>query len=92
MRPVLGRLIRGVVILLLLTVAVAAGGLVWMHLVVERERGPLPLVNELLDVANASDLPTKVSVIETAQQRSVGGGISHARNLAAGASPARRGG
>jgi len=67
-RPVLGRLIRGVVILLLLAVAVAAAGLVWMHLVVQRQRGPLPLVNELLDLSKIADLPTKVWVIETAQQ------------------------
>jgi glyoxylase-like metal-dependent hydrolase (beta-lactamase superfamily II) len=67
-QPVLRRLIRGALILLLLAVAGAAAGLVWMHLVVQRQRGPLPLVNELLDLSRASDLPTKVWVIETAQQ------------------------
>lgn len=56
-------------ILLLLAVAGAAAGLVWMHLVVQRQRGPLPTVNELIDLAQASDLPTNVWVIETAQQQ-----------------------
>jgi glyoxylase-like metal-dependent hydrolase (beta-lactamase superfamily II) len=57
------------VILLLLAVAVGAAGLVWMHLVVQRQRGPLPLVAELLDLSTATDAPTNVWVVETAQQR-----------------------
>jgi glyoxylase-like metal-dependent hydrolase (beta-lactamase superfamily II) len=65
---VLGRLIRGVLILLLLAVAGAAAGLVWMHLTVQGQRGPLPLVSEVLDLSKVSDLPIKVSVIETAEQ------------------------
>ena len=68
MGPVLGRLIRGLLILLLLVVAVAAAGLVWMHLVVQRQRGPLPTVTELIELDQETDLPTKVSVIETARQ------------------------
>jgi glyoxylase-like metal-dependent hydrolase (beta-lactamase superfamily II) len=61
-------LVRLVVVLLLLVVAAIAGGLIWTHMVVERARGPLPLVSDLLDIEKASDLPVKVSVIETAQQ------------------------
>jgi len=56
------------VILLLLVVAFAAAGLVWMHLTVQNQRGPLPLVTEVLDLSKESDLPIKVSVIETAEQ------------------------
>jgi hypothetical protein len=65
---VLGRLIRGALILLLLAVAFAAAGLVWMHLTVQGQRGPLPLAGELMDLSKESDLPIKVSVIETAEQ------------------------
>ena len=63
-----GRLIRWVVVLVLLTIAGAAAGLVWMHLVVQRERAPLPLVSDVLDLSKAADAPVKVRVIETAQQ------------------------
>jgi len=63
---VLGRLIRGALILLLLAVAGAAAALVWMHLTVQSQRGALPLANELMDLSKGSDLPIKVSVIETA--------------------------
>ena len=62
------RLVRLVLVLVLLAVAAIAGGLVWTHMVVERERGPLPIVGDLLDLEKAPDLPVKVSVIETAQQ------------------------
>jgi len=65
---VLGRLIRGALILLLLAVAGAAAGLVWMHLTVQGQRGPLPTASELMDLSKESDLPIKVSVIETAEQ------------------------
>jgi glyoxylase-like metal-dependent hydrolase (beta-lactamase superfamily II) len=61
-------LIRGALILLLLVVAFAAAGLVWMHLTVQGQRGPLPLVTEVLDLSKESDLPIKVSVIETSEQ------------------------
>ena len=54
--------------LVLLTIAGAAAGLVWMHLVVQREHAPLPLVSDVLDFATATDAPTKVWVIETARQ------------------------
>ena len=64
----LGRLIRGALILLLLAVAGAAAGLIWMHLTVQGQRGPLPLAGELMDLSKESDLPIKVSVIETAEQ------------------------
>ena len=64
----LGRLIRGALILLLLAVAGAAAALVWMHLTVQSQRGALPLANELMDLSKGSDLPIKVSVIETAEQ------------------------
>ena len=64
----LGRLIRGALILLLLAVAGAAGGLLWMHLTVQGQRGPLPTGDELLALSKESDLPIKVSVIETAEQ------------------------
>jgi len=65
---VLGRLIRGALILVLLAVAVAAAGLVWMHLTVQEQRGPLPIAGDLMDLSKQSDLPIKVSVIETAEQ------------------------
>ena len=53
-------------ILLLLAVAGAAAALVWMHLTVQGQRGPLPTAGELMDLSKESDLPIKVSVIETA--------------------------
>ena len=39
-----------------------------MHLVVQRERGPLPMVGDVLALDKVTDLPVKVSVIETARQ------------------------
>ena len=64
------RLVKGVVVLVLLAIAVAAGGLVWMHMTIERERAPLPLLPDLLALgADASaDVPVKLSVVETAVQ------------------------
>jgi glyoxylase-like metal-dependent hydrolase (beta-lactamase superfamily II) len=57
-----------VFILLLLAVGGAAAALVWMHLTVQGQRGPLPTSDELMALSNQSDLPIKVSVIETAEQ------------------------
>jgi glyoxylase-like metal-dependent hydrolase (beta-lactamase superfamily II) len=71
---VLAGLLKGLVVLVLLAVATAAGGLTWMHLQVQQARSPLPLVGDLLAVADA-DLPTKVSVIETAQQATSRAGV-----------------
>ncbi len=65
---VLGRLLRAVVVLVLLVVAGVTGALVWMHMEVEAEHAPLPVVTELLAQASLPELPVKVSVIETAQQ------------------------
>ncbi|MGH7894633.1 MAG: MBL fold metallo-hydrolase [Candidatus Binatia bacterium] len=62
------RLVRGVLALTLLIVAAVAIALTWTHLQVQRERGPLPLVTDVLDLSKPADLPTKVSVIETARQ------------------------
>jgi glyoxylase-like metal-dependent hydrolase (beta-lactamase superfamily II) len=65
---VLSGLLKGLVVLVLLAVATVAGGLTWMHLEVQQARSPLPLVADLLAVADATDLPKKISVIETARQ------------------------
>jgi glyoxylase-like metal-dependent hydrolase (beta-lactamase superfamily II) len=66
---VVSGLIKGLVVLVLLALIVVASGLVWMHLEVQRARAPLPMVTDLLAVADQADLPTTVSVIETSQQR-----------------------
>lgn len=65
---VLSGLIKGLVVLVLLALIVVASALVWMHLEVQRARAPLPMVADLLAVAEQPDLPIKVSVIETSQQ------------------------
>jgi glyoxylase-like metal-dependent hydrolase (beta-lactamase superfamily II) len=62
-------LIKWLTVLVLLAVIVVAGGLVWMHLEVQRARAPLPMIADLLAVGAGSDLPVKVSVIETSRQR-----------------------
>jgi glyoxylase-like metal-dependent hydrolase (beta-lactamase superfamily II) len=66
---VLVRLLKGVVVLLLLATAVVAGGLAWLHWEIQAERAPLPNVAEVLDFGMSGELPVKVSVIETSQQR-----------------------
>jgi glyoxylase-like metal-dependent hydrolase (beta-lactamase superfamily II) len=65
---VLGRLVRAVVVLVLLLVAGVTGALVWMHMEVEGEHAPLPVLTDVLAQASLPELPIKVSVIETAQQ------------------------
>jgi len=62
------RLFKGLVVVVLLAIVVMAGGLVWMHLDIEKYRAPLPLVADVLALEQATDLPVKVSVIETAHQ------------------------
>jgi len=65
---VLGRLVRAVVVLVLLLVAGVTGALVWMHMEVEGEHAPLPVLSDVLALSSLPELPIKVSVIETAQQ------------------------
>jgi glyoxylase-like metal-dependent hydrolase (beta-lactamase superfamily II) len=65
---VLGRLVRAVVVLVLLLVAGVTGALVWMHMEVEGEHAPLPVLTDVLALSSLPELPIKVSVIETAQQ------------------------
>lgn len=55
-------------VVLLLVVAIVGAGTVWMHMVVERERGPLPFVASVVALGDATDPPTSVRVIETARQ------------------------
>lgn len=62
------RLVKGLVVLVLLAGTVVAGGLVWMHLDIEKYRAPLPLVSDLLELEKMNDLPVAVSVVETARQ------------------------
>jgi glyoxylase-like metal-dependent hydrolase (beta-lactamase superfamily II) len=62
------RLLRGLLVLVLMVLAVLGLGTVWMHTVVEREHAPLPLIGDVLAVEQSSELPVKVSVVETAQQ------------------------
>ena len=62
------RLVKGFLVLFLLAGAVVVGGLVWMHLDIEKYHAPLPLVADVLALEQANDLPVKVSVIETARQ------------------------
>lgn len=64
----LGRLVRAVVVLVLLLVTVVTGALVWMHMEVEDQHAPLPVLSDVLAQASGTELPIKVSVIETAQQ------------------------
>jgi len=55
-------------VLVLLLVAGVTGALVWMHMEVEGEHAPLPVLSDVLALSSLPELPIKVSVIETAQQ------------------------
>jgi glyoxylase-like metal-dependent hydrolase (beta-lactamase superfamily II) len=65
---VVGRIVRAVVVLVLLGVAVVAGGLAWLHFEIQRYHGPLPLLVDVLEFGSRGDVPAKLSVIETAVQ------------------------
>jgi glyoxylase-like metal-dependent hydrolase (beta-lactamase superfamily II) len=62
------RLLKGLVVLVLLAVALAAGGLAWLHVAIQREHAPLPVLSDVLALGTTGELPVKVSVIETARQ------------------------
>jgi glyoxylase-like metal-dependent hydrolase (beta-lactamase superfamily II) len=69
------RLLKGLVVLVLLAVALMAGGLAWLHMAIEREHAPLPVVSEVLALGTTGELPVKLSVIETARQPTPRAGV-----------------
>lgn len=66
----LRRILLGVLLLLLLTVALAGGALFVAHRATDAERAPLPSVDDLerLEAAPANDLPVRLWWVDTASQ------------------------
>ena len=63
------RLLRVVVVVVLLAVAILAGGLAWLHWEIQLARDPLPLLSDVLALGASGETPVKLSVIETSQQQ-----------------------
>ena len=64
----LRRVLVAFAILLVVVLAAAAIGLGWAHLAIRRERHPLPEAEALAAAIRGPDLPTRLSVLNTASQ------------------------
>jgi glyoxylase-like metal-dependent hydrolase (beta-lactamase superfamily II) len=69
------RLFKVVGVVVLMAVAVVAGGLAWLHWSIQLARDPLPMLPDVLALEASSDLPVKLSVIETSQQQTPRAGV-----------------
>jgi glyoxylase-like metal-dependent hydrolase (beta-lactamase superfamily II) len=69
------RLLKVVVVVVLLAVAIVAGGLAWLHWEIQLARDPLPLLSDVLAVGAGVEGPVKLSVIETSQQQTPRSGV-----------------
>src|SRR5215470_8692592 len=64
----LKKILLALVVLLIVAIAVAAGGLAWAHVAIRRERAPLPSPETIASAAQDDELPVRLSVINTASQ------------------------